>query len=253
VSWLHAVIDVPAAAVPAAATFWSQALGWELGPPWSGHPELRSFQPDDGDAYVHLQDIHGDARTHIDLEVADITAELARLLTLGATVGPGQDRWQPMTSPGGLPFCLVQAAYHQAPAPLEWPDGHRTRLVQVCIDSPPGLHDAEVEFWQAVLGWRWESSSSPEFAGKLYDDLRGFDGGPRPDRSPLQLLFQRLDRADGPATAHLDLGSDAIDAEVARLGELGAERLWPGDGWVALRDPAGIAFCVTGNSPEYRR
>jgi hypothetical protein len=31
---------------------------------------------------------------------------------------------------------------------------------------------------------------------------------------------------------------------------LGAELLWPGDGFVALRDPVGLPFCVTANHPD---
>jgi hypothetical protein len=54
-AWLHAVIDVPAGASDAESTFWSGALGWPVGAPWPGHPELRSFTPPDGDAYLHVQ------------------------------------------------------------------------------------------------------------------------------------------------------------------------------------------------------
>ena len=79
-----------------------------------------------------------------------------------------------------------------------------------------------------------------EFAGKLY-----------PADGPVQLLLQRLGpETSGPTRAHIDIGTDDIDAEVARAVSLGAERLWPGDGWYALRDPTGLIFCVTGNSPE---
>jgi hypothetical protein len=38
-------------------------------------------------------------------------------------------------------------------------------------------------------------------------------------------------------------------AEVERVVGLGAAKIGPGSGWYALRDPAGIAFCVTGLSP----
>ena len=51
-------------------------------------------------------------------------------------------------------------------------------------------------------------------------------------QSPLALLVQRLGDGDGGthARAHLDLGTDDVDAEVARLRALGAELLWRGDG-----------------------
>ena len=64
------------------------------------------------------------------------------------------------------------------------------------------------------------------------------------------MLFQRLDEEQGPVRAHLDLGTDDLAAEAVRLVSLGAARLTPGRGWVALRDPVGLAFCATENSPE---
>jgi predicted enzyme related to lactoylglutathione lyase len=65
----------------------------------------------------------------------------------------------------------------------------------------------------------------------------------------VQLLFQRLDD-DAPATrAHIDLGTDDVEAEAARLAKAGASLLRRGYGWVALEDPAGLAFCATANSP----
>ncbi len=110
------------------------------------------------------------------------------------------------------------------------------------IDAPAALHDREVEFWRAATGWRFESGDSPEFAGKLY---------PEPGSS-IQFLLQRLDPDDPAPTvrAHIDLGCDDREAEAQRLVALGAERLWDGDGWITLRDPAGLLFCATGNSPD---
>jgi hypothetical protein len=104
------------------------------------------------------------------------------------------------------------------------------------------LHDQEVAFWRAATGWRWREGDQNEFAGKLYP----------PTGSSVQLLFQRLG-SDDPATAvraHIDLGADDVEAETARLVELGGERLGPGRGWIVLRDPVGMVFCVTGNSPD---
>ncbi len=147
-----------------------------------------------------------------------------------------------MTSPGGWPFCLVRRRDRSRPAATQWPGGQRGRLVQVCIDSPAELHDREVEFWRGATGWRWQESPDEEFAGKLY---------PEPG-SPIQLLLHKLGQDDEGRTtrAHLDLGSDDREREADRLVGLGAERLWTGGGWITLRDPAGLLFCVTGNSPD---
>jgi hypothetical protein len=147
-----------------------------------------------------------------------------------------------MTSPGGMPYCLVtHREKNEAPTATTWTDGgHRSRLAQICIDSSATRHDDEVVFWKAATHWRWAPSDSAEFAGKLY---------PHPG-SPVQLLFQRLDEdGDTVTRAHIDLAADDIEAEADRLEGLGARRMWPGDGWITLEDPAGLPFCATGNPP----
>ena len=243
-AWLHTVIDVPAGLHASTATFWERALGWALGDPWPDHPELRSFEPPRGEPYVHLQAIDGAPRVHIDVESEDPRASIDRAVAGGAEVVGRFERWVGLRSPGGLPFCVLPAVARLAPEPVAWPSGHRSRLVQVSIDSPGARHDDEVAFWRGLLGGRWVGYSSPEFAefaGKWHDDAG----------SPLQLLFQRLDEPDGEVRAHLDLGTDGQPAEVRRLLDLGAEDVGRGHGgWHVLRDPTGQEFCATENAPE---
>lgn len=239
-SWVHVVLDAPAAAQPELADFWGRVLGWPVGEPWAGHPELRSFTPPTGAPYVHLQRIDGRPRVHLDLESPEPEETVAMALRLGAGQSHANGEWTTLYSPGGLPFCVLPEREHDPPSPRTLVDGHRVRLVQVCIDAPTSTHEAEVAFWRALLGHRWVGSSAPEFAGKWHDD----------DGSPVQLLFQVLDEADGPVRAHLDLGTDDVAAEIQRLVRLGAEDVGPGRGWHVLRDVAGSLFCVTGNSPE---
>jgi hypothetical protein len=43
---------------------------------------------------------------------------------------------------------------------------------------------------------------------------------------------------------HIDIHTDDLAAEVARLEGLGAERVQQVNGWWVLRDPAGLLFCV---------
>ena len=238
--WLHVLIDVAPDVSEESATFWSAALGWPLGEPWPGLPEFRSFAPPQGNSYIHQQIGNHGPRIHFDLEVAD-RGSADRLVKLGAVVTGQFEGWCPMRSPGGLPFCLVDRQEHVRP-PAQHFAGHRSRLVQICIDSPPTLHDQEVAFWRAATGWGWRGGDQDEFAGKLYP----------PTGSSVQLLFQRLG-SDDPATAvqaHIDLGADDVEAETTRLVELRGERLGPGRGWIVLRDPVGMVFCVTGNSPD---
>jgi predicted enzyme related to lactoylglutathione lyase len=71
----------------------------------------------------------------------------------------------------------------------------------------------------------------------------GTQGGPR-------LLLQRV--AEGKAAKnrmHLDIHVADIEAEAARLEELGAQRAGPtlsehGHAWVLMTDPEGNEFCV---------
>lgn len=238
--WLHVFVDVAPNVAEESATFWSAALGWPLGAPWPDHPEFRSFTAPEGDSFIHQQIGDHGPRIHFDLEIVDWHFA-DRLLELGAVVTGQCEGWCPMRSPGGLPFCLVDRKEHLRPPALVL-DGHRSRLVQICVDSPPSVHAQEVAFWRAAMGWRWREGNDDEFIGKLYP----------PTGSSAQLLFQRLD-SDDPATAvraHIDLGADDVEAEANRLVHLGAQWLAPGRGWIVLRDPAGMIFCVTANSPD---
>ncbi|MCF6379285.1 VOC family protein [Nocardioides KLBMP 9356] len=241
---VDAVIDVPSDVAGALPTFWAEALGWPLGAPWPGHPELRSLEPPRGTPYVHLQEAGAEPRVHLDLRVdgrSEADALVTSALDNGACLVGRQDRWRTLLSPGGLPFCVVDGT-GDAPGPETWADGHRSRLVQVCVDAQRDAHATEVHFWRGLLEGRWVESRSDEFGGKWHCD-----------GSPLQLLFQRLDEPGRSVRAHLDLGTDDLAAEVRRLVGLGAEDVGPGRGWHVLRDPAGLAFCATENAPDGAR
>lgn len=241
-SRLHAVIDVPEEQHAVAGDFWSRVLGWPTGAPWQGHPELCTFEPPSATAYLHLQRIDGPPRVHLDVEAGDRAGTVAHATELGAEPVAAYDDWTTLRSPGGLSFCVLRSdPSATTPPPLAHPDGHRTRMVQVCVDSPAAAHDREVEFWRSLLDGRFVPSPRPEFAGKWHDDAG----------SPIQLLFQRLDEPEGPVRAHLDLGTDDLDLEVSRLLALGATDVGHGSGgWHVLRDAAGAVFCATLNSPE---
>ena len=120
---------------------------------------------------------------------------------------------------------------------------HRSRLCHFVIDVP----DLEqgVAFWSAALNASEETVS--EQSRHIYRRLR------LPD-AEIRILLQKT--GDGKASKermHLDLESDDVEAEVARLEALGATR-WDHqaergfDFWV-LRDPWGNEFCVL--QPEF--
>jgi len=108
---------------------------------------------------------------------------------------------------------------------------HHSRLSQIVIDVPPGEHDRELAFWSAAVGQELaQGVKYPEYHGAA---LPGQELG---------LLVQRL--GDGPGRVHLDIHTDDLAAEVARLEELGAERVQLVHAWWIMRDPAGMLFCV---------
>jgi predicted enzyme related to lactoylglutathione lyase len=239
--WVHVFVDLPADTVERTRAFWSRALGWPVGQPWQEHPEFTTLLPPRGRSYVHVQQVEDRPRVHVDLEVDDIDVARDRLVELGATAGMRTRWWQVMGSPGGLPFCLCTTGDEPRPGPAAWPEGHSSRLVQVCIDAPAPLFDRELAFWEHATGWRRERSGREEFT-----DLVG------PPEAPLRLLLQRLDPGDAGTTvrAHLDVGSDAVDAEAGRLGDLGARFVDRFPRWALLADPAGLPFCVIDRSPR---
>ena len=243
--WMHVFVDVPQERLGEAQHFWAAATGAEASAPWPGHSEFTSLRSETGDPYVHVQRIDdGEARVHLDLLADDIDLETERLAALGARRGDRHEWWQVMRSPGGFPFCVCGDPVRTKPVPVTWPTGHRSRVVQLCLDVPAGDFEAEVGFWREATGWAFERMRRGEFESLV-----------PPSSSPVKLLLQRLGPDDGrtSTTAHIDLGTDDVDAEVARLVDLGATDVeQPADrgGWHVLEDPVGLRFCVTGRPPD---
>jgi hypothetical protein len=102
----------------------------------------------------------------------------------------------------------------------------------IVIDVPAAGHDEELLFWQAALGQELRQvERHPEYHGALL-----------PNQQHIALLVQRL--GDGAARMHLDIHTDDVAAEVARLEQLGATREQQVHEWHVMRDPAGLLFCV---------
>jgi hypothetical protein len=241
---VQAFIDVPAQIAGSVRTFWSDATGWPTAWPWEGHPELATFSPPSGTPGVSVQEADVTPRVHVDLYAQGDSSRLAdHLIGLGATLVERHDWWTVLESPGGLPVCVIHQSSGEPPPGSAWPGGHHSRVVQVCLDIPDASWTAEVEFWEASLGWTPLADGRPEFR-----DLEA------PTTSPLRVLLQRLGPSDGSTTvrAHLDLGTDDLDSEVDRLVAAGAskpQQPLDADGWVTLVDPGGMPFCVTVRRP----
>ena len=56
--------------------------------------------------------------------------------------------------------------------------------------------------------------------------------------------MMQLQRVEHESRVHLDIETDDIDAEVARLDKLGATIFKRMDRWVVMQAPSGQRFCV---------
>ena len=113
---------------------------------------------------------------------------------------------------------------------------HYSRLYTIVLDVPAADHDATVAFWRGALDAPLEQVEKyPEFHGA------------RLPSHDLLLLTQQL--GDGGPRVHVDIHTDDLDAEVARLEALGATRVERQDRWWVMRDPAGLTFCVVMDRP----
>ncbi|HMC41554.1 MAG TPA: VOC family protein [Acidimicrobiales bacterium] len=110
-------------------------------------------------------------------------------------------------------------------------------LVIDCADP-----EALADFWAAALGYRKVGFAEPYFL--LLPQ----------DRTQPPLLLQRVPEAKASKNrVHLDLRTEDVEAEVKRIEELGARRLYAGHhgetGWVTMADPEGNEFCVCPGVP----
>jgi predicted enzyme related to lactoylglutathione lyase len=109
---------------------------------------------------------------------------------------------------------------------------HRSRLAGFIIDCETEDLDAAAEFWSAALGMPINPHDDP--AESAYVHL---------DASPTELHIE-VQKVSHPSRVHLDIESDDIPAEVARLESLGAKRLSKIHTWVVMEAPTGQRFCV---------
>jgi len=105
------IIDCQTDDLPAAAAFWSAALG--IRPRTAATAEDSAYveldtSPDE--LHIEVQKVPHPSRVHLDIETDDIEAEVTRLEALGAQrLGPVHD-WVVMQAPTGQRFCVIKAA-----------------------------------------------------------------------------------------------------------------------------------------------
>lgn len=96
---------------------------------------------------------------------------------------------------------------------------HRSRFTAIVLDCQTKDLVASTRFWAGAFGRAAKTDADP--ATEKYTSL-----DTRPEE--VAILLQRVDH---PSRVHIDIESDDIEAEVARLEALGAkrvERLRPG-------------------------
>jgi len=109
---------------------------------------------------------------------------------------------------------------------------HHSRLCSLQIDCNVDDIDAAARFWAAALG-RAVDMDHPGSRDR-YRQLATL-----PDEPMVQ-----LQRVDHESRVHLDIETDDIDAEVARLEKLGATVFRRLERWTVMQAPSGQRFCV---------
>ena len=110
---------------------------------------------------------------------------------------------------------------------------HHSRLAAIAIDCPSETALGAARFWAGAL----QAEPRP---------IEGFDPADPYVKvgsvAGREVFVQQV--GEPQARLHLDIETDDVEAEVARLEALGAERVEQVSSWWILRDPAGQVFCV---------
>ena len=109
---------------------------------------------------------------------------------------------------------------------------HYSRLCAVLIDCNVSDVDAAGGFWAEALG-RPVDLNHPSSRGSY-----------RMLQTPPDEPIVQIQRVDHESRAHMDIESDDIPAEVARLEKLGAKVVKRLERWVVMQAPTGQRFCV---------
>jgi hypothetical protein len=110
------------------------------------------------------------------------------------------------------------------------PSMHRSRLCGLLVDAPTADAGRAIDFWASALG-----STPRPVADEPYTVFAGAIGG------AVSFAVQAVD--DAPRY-HVDIETDDVAAETARLLALGATVESRQSGWIVLRAPGGHLLCV---------
>ncbi|MEO6967835.1 MAG: VOC family protein [Rhodanobacteraceae bacterium] len=109
---------------------------------------------------------------------------------------------------------------------------HHSRLCSIQIDCNVSDIDEAACFWGAALG------------RPVDRDHPGSRDNYRQLQTPPDEPMLQLQRVEHESRVHLDIETDDIEAEVARLEKLGATVFKRLERWVVMWAPSGQRFCV---------
>ncbi|EIL97766.1 glyoxalase [Rhodanobacter thiooxydans] len=110
---------------------------------------------------------------------------------------------------------------------------HHSRLSTIVIDCQVDELAPAADFWSQALG-KPIASVDQDGDGRYAELQTAAD-------EPI-ILLQKVDHT---SRVHLDIETDDLDAEVARLEQLGARRIaFVRERWWVLEAPSGHRFCV---------
>lgn len=115
------------------------------------------------------------------------------------------------------------------------PAMHKSRLAGFIIDCDTPDLDAAARFWSAALGMPIPPGAEPPYVGLA---------------TRTHSLHVEVQQVSHPSRVHLDIETDDIEAEVARLEKLGATRISDVKRWVVMQAPTGQRFCVVRSQTE---
>ena len=109
---------------------------------------------------------------------------------------------------------------------------HRSRINGIIIDCRTDDIDAAARFWGEALG-RPVDMNHPG----SHDGYRMLD-------TPPDEISVQLQRVEHESRVHIDIETDDIPAEVARLERLGANVFKRMERWTVMEAPTGQRFCI---------
>jgi predicted enzyme related to lactoylglutathione lyase len=108
---------------------------------------------------------------------------------------------------------------------------HKSRLGALVIDCQSDDLNEATAFWSQALGY--EVEADPDDDGKYVKLV-----------VPPDEVTVILQQVDHPSRVHLDIETDDLEAEAARLEKLGAKRVAAIKRWIVMEAPSGQRFCV---------